>query len=121
MASLKISSNIVDLFDSKILSTTLHGDWSRALTTSASSHLVQVGQHHVTKGLTRIAPGVLTKGEGSYAVFEDGRRMLDFSCGIGVTNLGMSAQTTTRSEELISYGYKATVTLKSARQPLNSA
>ncbi|KAH7916583.1 acetylornithine aminotransferase [Hygrophoropsis aurantiaca] len=30
----------------------------------------------------------MAKGEGSYVSFEDGRRMLDFSCGIGVTNLG---------------------------------
>ncbi|KAH0827879.1 acetylornithine aminotransferase [Lanmaoa asiatica] len=30
----------------------------------------------------------MSKGEGSYLSFEDGRRILDFSCGIGVTNLG---------------------------------
>jgi hypothetical protein len=30
----------------------------------------------------------MVKGEGSYVVYDDGRRMLDFTCGIGVTNLG---------------------------------
>jgi len=30
----------------------------------------------------------MTKGEGSWVVYDDGRRMLDFTCGIGVTNLG---------------------------------
>ncbi|KAI6121746.1 acetylornithine aminotransferase [Pisolithus sp. B1] len=30
----------------------------------------------------------MTKGEGSYIHFHDGRRLLDFTCGIAVTNLG---------------------------------
>jgi 4-aminobutyrate aminotransferase len=30
----------------------------------------------------------MTKGEGSYVVYDDGRKMLDFTCGIGVTGLG---------------------------------
>ncbi|KAF8955711.1 acetylornithine aminotransferase [Flammula alnicola] len=30
----------------------------------------------------------MMKGEGSYVVYDDGRRMLDFTCGIAVTNLG---------------------------------
>lgn len=30
----------------------------------------------------------MVKGEGSYVVYDDGRKMLDFTCGIGVTNLG---------------------------------
>ena len=30
----------------------------------------------------------MVKGEGSYVVYDDGRRMLDFTCGIGVTNIG---------------------------------
>ena len=30
----------------------------------------------------------MTKGDGSYVDYSDGRRFLDFTCGIGVTNLG---------------------------------
>ena len=30
----------------------------------------------------------MTKAEGSYVTLGDGRKMLDFTCGIGVTNLG---------------------------------
>jgi hypothetical protein len=60
---------------------------SRAMSTSADS-LVAFGQQHVTKGLGRLTEAVMAKGEGSYVTFEDGRRMLDFSSGIGVTNLG---------------------------------
>jgi 4-aminobutyrate aminotransferase-like enzyme len=59
----------------------------RAMSTSADS-LVAFGQQHVTRGLGRLTEAVMTNGEGSFVTFEDGRRMLDFSCGIGVTNLG---------------------------------
>ncbi|KAI0744250.1 pyridoxal phosphate-dependent transferase [Daedaleopsis nitida] len=57
---------------------------------SAQSHasLVEFGQQHVTKGLGRIVDAVMIKGEGSYVTLGDGRTMLDFTCGIGVTNLG---------------------------------
>ena len=57
------------------------------MTTSASGSLLQFGQH-VTKGLGRITEGIMTRGQGSYVEFEDGRRLLDFTCGIGVTGLG---------------------------------
>ncbi|KIJ67795.1 hypothetical protein HYDPIDRAFT_107292 [Hydnomerulius pinastri MD-312] len=60
---------------------------ARGMATSADN-LVAFGQHHVTAGIGRLTEAVMTKGEGSYVSFEDGRRMLDFSCGIGVTNLG---------------------------------
>ena len=46
------------------------------------------GVKHVTKGLGRITEGIMTKGDGSYVEYDDGRRMLDFTCGIGVTSLG---------------------------------
>ncbi|KAH7888680.1 acetylornithine aminotransferase [Phlebopus sp. FC_14] len=59
----------------------------RGMTTSADD-LVVFGQRHVTKGIGRLTEAIMTKGEGSYVSFQDGRRMLDFSCGIGVTNLG---------------------------------
>lgn len=60
---------------------------SRAMATSADS-LVAFGQRHVTRGLGRLTEAIMAKGEGSYVSFEDGRTLLDFSCGIGVTNLG---------------------------------
>lgn len=56
--------------------------------TMATSSLEAVGDRHVNKGLGRLTTGVMAKGEGSWMNFEDGRRMLDFTSGIGVTNLG---------------------------------
>ena len=50
--------------------------------------LVEFGQKHVTKGLGRQVEAVLTKASGSYVSLSDGREMLDFTTGIGVTNLG---------------------------------
>ena len=68
---------------------TIHSP-SRGITTDAISaeNLYAFGAKHVTKGLGRITEGIMTKGEGSYVVYDDGRRMLDFTCGIGVTSLG---------------------------------
>ncbi|KAF6756861.1 aminotransferase [Ephemerocybe angulata] len=43
---------------------------------------------HVHPALGRITEGIMTKGDGTYVEYADGRRMLDFTCGIGVTNLG---------------------------------
>jgi 4-aminobutyrate aminotransferase len=51
------------------------------------------GLFHVTKGIRRVTDGIMAKGEGSYVQYEDGRRCLDFTCGIGVTNLGKSFYT----------------------------
>lgn len=50
--------------------------------------LQEFGERHVTSGLGRITTGIMSKGQGSYVQFQDGRNMLDFTCGIGVTNLG---------------------------------
>lgn len=57
-------------------------------TTQNHDALVAFGQKHVTKGLGRQVEGVMVKGEGSYVTYGDGRRFLDFTSGIGVTNLG---------------------------------
>ncbi|KAF7318336.1 Acetylornithine aminotransferase [Mycena chlorophos] len=65
-------------------STTLRKNMSTATDTSS---LLQYGAN-VTKGVARITPGIMTKGRGSYVEYDDGRTMLDFTCGIGVTNLG---------------------------------
>ncbi len=59
----------------------------------APSSQVAFGQKHVTKGLGRQVEAVLVKGEGSYVILGDGRRLLDFTCGIGVTNLGVYSDT----------------------------
>ncbi|KAL4073897.1 acetylornithine aminotransferase [Scleroderma citrinum] len=47
-----------------------------------------LGQRHVTKGVGRLTEAIMTKGADSYVHFHDGRHLLDFTCGIGVTNLG---------------------------------
>jgi len=56
-------------------------------TSSDSSSLLEYGRN-VTKGLGRITEGIMTSGKGSYVEYDDGRKMLDFTCGIGVTSLG---------------------------------
>ena len=60
----------------------------RTMATSSSSSAVEFGEKYVTAGLSRSLNAVVEKGEGSYLTVADGRKMLDFTCGIGVTNLG---------------------------------
>ncbi|KAF5340507.1 hypothetical protein D9757_014671 [Collybiopsis confluens] len=55
---------------------------------SSAAALNEIGKQHVTNGLGRISEGILSKGSGSYVEYLDGKKMLDFTCGIGVTNLG---------------------------------
>lgn len=50
------------------------------------------GTKHITKGLGRMTEGIMIKGSGSYVTYDDGRTFLDFTCGIGVTNLGTSSK-----------------------------
>ncbi|KAF8153311.1 acetylornithine aminotransferase [Crassisporium funariophilum] len=79
------------MYRARIASTArLHRLGSSGVATDAisSENLYDFGVKHVTKGLARITEGIMTKGEGSYVVYDDGRRMLDFTCGIGVTGLG---------------------------------
>ncbi|BGP43475.1 hypothetical protein JCM10449v2_007510 [Rhodotorula kratochvilovae] len=52
------------------------------------SALAQLGAKHVAKGVGRYTELVMTEGRGSYVKTECGRNILDFTCGIGVTNLG---------------------------------
>jgi len=59
--------------------------------------LREFGQRHVTKGLGRISEGIMIKGEGSYVKYDDGRKMLDFTCGIGVTSLGHANERVSRA------------------------
>ena len=56
---------------------------------TTSTRLQEIGVKHVTKGLGRITgDAVMVRAQGSWTEFEDGRRLLDFTAGIGVTNLG---------------------------------
>jgi hypothetical protein len=45
-------------------------------------------QQHVNKGLSRLSEDIIVKGEGPWVTMRSGRKLLDFTCGIGVTNLG---------------------------------
>lgn len=53
-----------------------------------SADLVAFGQKHVAKGLSHLLEDVIQSGNGSYVTMSSGRQLLDFTCGIGVTNLG---------------------------------
>lgn len=54
----------------------------------SASALAQFGTKHVAKGIGRLATEVIESGSGSYITMVGGRKMLDFTCGIGVANLG---------------------------------
>ena len=54
----------------------------------AASALAQFGTKHVAKGVGRLATEVIESGSGSYITMVGGRKYLDFTCGIAVTNLG---------------------------------
>ena len=63
------------------------------------SKLAQFGTKHVAKGIGRLSQEVLESGAGSYITTTEGRRMLDFTCGIGVTNLGHCHPAVTRAAQ----------------------
>ena len=52
------------------------------------NQLYQDNIHHMSPVWTRIFNFVADRAEGSYIYTEDGRKLLDFTCGIGVTNTG---------------------------------
>jgi 4-aminobutyrate aminotransferase len=52
------------------------------------------GKAHVTHGLGRLREEVMVKGEGVWLYNADGQKYLDFTAGIGVTNLGQYVDTT---------------------------
>lgn len=54
----------------------------------SATKLAQFGTRHVARGIGRLLPEVFGTGAGSYVTTVSGRKMLDFTCGIGVTNLG---------------------------------
>ncbi|GAA5874910.1 hypothetical protein JCM16303_004940 [Sporobolomyces ruberrimus] len=50
--------------------------------------LAQFGAKHIARGVGRYTEMVMTSGKGSYVQTECGKNLLDFTCGIGVTNIG---------------------------------
>ena len=52
------------------------------------SQLYQENFPHMTPAWSRIFNFVAERAEGAYIYTEDGRKLLDFTCGIGVTNTG---------------------------------
>ncbi len=46
------------------------------------------GRDHISHGLGRIRDLVVVKGQGLDVYTADGKKFLDFTAGIGVTNLG---------------------------------
>lgn len=66
----------------------------------ASDLTADFGKKHVARGLNRAMDAVIKSGSGSYLEMEDGRKMLDFTCGIAVTNLGESVSIKESSDHL---------------------
>ena len=65
--------------------------WCRRTRSMATVPSLEFAQRHVSKGITRLSEDIIEKGEGSWITFRSGRTALDFTCGIGVTNLGTSS------------------------------
>lgn len=57
--------------------------------TLSANEYVSFGQKHVAKGVSRLVEDVIASGEGSWVTMTSGKELLDFTCGIGVTNLGL--------------------------------
>lgn len=57
-------------------------------TTTTMSSLAAFGTKTVARGVGRFTDLVLEKGSGAYITTDTGRQMMDFTSGIGVTNLG---------------------------------
>jgi 4-aminobutyrate aminotransferase-like enzyme len=53
-----------------------------------TNQLYQDNVSHMAPVWTRIFNFVADRAEGSYIYTDDGRKLLDFTCGIGVTNTG---------------------------------
>lgn len=45
-------------------------------------------KQNIARGIGRLSDMVLSKGKGSFVWNTQGQKLLDFTCGIGVTNLG---------------------------------
>ncbi|KAL8797273.1 MAG: hypothetical protein Q9195_000426 [Heterodermia aff. obscurata] len=65
----------------------------------SASALSQFGVKHVARGIGRLATEVIESGSGSYVTMLGGRRFLDFTSGIGVTNLGHCHPSVTKAAQ----------------------
>lgn len=63
------------------------------------SKLSEFGVKHVAKGIGRLSQEVIESGSGSHVTMVGGRRCLDFTSGIGVTNLGHCHPAVTRAAQ----------------------
>ncbi|KAK6530008.1 hypothetical protein TWF694_003384 [Orbilia ellipsospora] len=54
----------------------------------AASTRAAFGVKHIAKGIGRLSNIVFQKGQGSFVWTDEGRKLLDFTAGIGVVNLG---------------------------------
>lgn len=66
----------------------------------SASALAQFGTKHVARGIGRLASDVIESGSGSYVTMVGGRKYLDFTCGIGVANLGHCHPAVTKAAQL---------------------
>ena len=69
--------------------------WCCRTRSMATASTVEFGQRHVSKGVSRLSEDVIEKAEGPWVKFRSGKVALDFTCGIGVTNLGTYYRTST--------------------------
>ncbi|KAF2430471.1 4-aminobutyrate aminotransferase [Tothia fuscella] len=63
------------------------------------SKLSQFGTKHVAKGIARLTPEVFAEGSGSYVTTVEGKKLLDFTSGIGVVNLGHCHPSVTKAAQ----------------------
>lgn len=69
------------------------------LPTMSLSKLSQFGTKRVARGIGRLSQEVLESGSGSYLTTTEGRKLLDFTSGIGVTNLGHCHPSVTKAAQ----------------------
>jgi 4-aminobutyrate aminotransferase len=55
---------------------------------SSVSKLTQFGKKHIARGIGRSTELVIDKAKGTYVYAVDGKKYLDLTTGIGVTNTG---------------------------------
>ncbi|KAH8834042.1 pyridoxal phosphate-dependent transferase [Flagelloscypha sp. PMI_526] len=67
----------------------VHVTPSIEISATKSGSPLRAFQKHITPPLAnKLVPGIITSAKGSWVEFDDGRRSLDWTSGIGVTNLG---------------------------------
>ena len=58
------------------------------MATRSAAQWADFGKDHISAGLGRLRDEVIVKGSGLELLTAEGKRYLDFTAGIGVTNLG---------------------------------